>query len=162
LFYRDAQERELEYTVRYAEISFEEKRFFLNIWCEETEDVKDTDFSELIHNRCLRLDRIKAIIPTGGQWRSEGLDFLKVYLHFKRGMVKAYEPRAADISNEVITVGEEKVRQVVRRVSNPFWVEREVLRYGGDCVVMSPESLRDRIKQKLRLQCQQYDMEIRE
>jgi len=158
LFYRDAQERELEYTVRYAEISFEEKRFFLNIWCEETEDIKDTEFPELIHNRCLRLDRIKAIIPTSGQWRDEGLDYLKVYLHFLHGMVKAYEPRARDIRNEV--VGE--VRQVVRRVSNPFWLVREVLRYGGDCVVVSPESVRDRVKQKLRLQCQQYDLEIRD
>jgi predicted DNA-binding transcriptional regulator YafY len=158
LFYRDAQERELEYTVRYAEISFEEKRFFLNIWCEETEDIKDTEFPELIHNRCLRLDRIKAIIPTSGQWRDEGLDYLEVYLHFFYGMVKAYEPRDRDIRNEV--VGE--VRQVVRRVSNPFWLVREVLRYGGDCVVVSPESLRDRVKQKLRLQCQQYDLEIRD
>ncbi len=155
LFYRDAQERELEYTVRYAEISFEEKRFFLNIWCEETEDIKDTDFPELIHNRCLRLDRIKAIIPTAGQWRDQGLDFLRVYLHFKKGMVKAYEPRAKDISNEV--VGE--IRQVVRQVSNPFWVEREVLRYGGDCVVMSPDSLRDRIKQKLLTLCHLYDID---
>jgi predicted DNA-binding transcriptional regulator YafY len=159
LLYRDAQEQELEYTVRYAEISFEEKRFYLNIWCEETEDIKDTDFPELIHNRCLRLDRIKAIVPTSGQWRDEGLDYLKVYLHFWQGMIKAYEPRAADISDEVITVGEEKVRQVVRRVSNPFWLVREVLRYGGDCVVVSPDSLRDRIKQKLRTLCDFYDIE---
>jgi predicted DNA-binding transcriptional regulator YafY len=157
LLYRDAQERELEYTVRYAEISFEEKRFYLNIWCEETEDIKDTDFPELIHNRCLRLDRIKAIVPTAGQWRDQGLDFLKVYLHFTKGMVKAYEPRARDLSNEVVGA----VRQVVRQVSNPFWLVREVLRYGGDCVVVSPESVREQVKQKLRLQCQQYNLEVR-
>jgi predicted DNA-binding transcriptional regulator YafY len=144
--------------VRYSEIGFEEKRFYLNIWCEETEDIKDTDFPELIHNRCLRLDRIKAILPTSGKWRQEGLDYLKVYLHFSRGMIKAYEPRAKDISTEV--VGE--VRQVVRLVSNPFWLVREVLRYGGDCVVVSPESVREQVKQKLRLQCQAYDMEIME
>lgn len=161
LLYRNNQDQELEYTVRYAEINFEEKRFYLNIWCEETEDIKDTDFPELIHNRCLRLDKIKAIVPTGGQWRDEGLDYLKVYLHFKGGMVKAYEPRNVDISDEVL-VGEEKVRQVVRRVSNPFWLIREVLRYGGDCIVVSPESVREQVKQKLRLQCQAYDMEIQE
>lgn len=161
LLYRNRQEQELEYTVRYAEINFEEKRFYLNIWCEETEDIKDTDFPELIHNRCLRLDLIKAIVPTGGQWRDEGLDFIEVYLHFKRGMVKAYEPREADISDEVVVVGEEKVRQVVRRVSNPFWLVREVLRYGGDCVVVSPESVRERVKQEVRSLCHQYDMEIK-
>jgi predicted DNA-binding transcriptional regulator YafY len=156
LLYRNNQDQDLEYTVRYSEIGFEEKRFYLNIWCEETEDIKDTDFPELIHNRCLRLDRIKAILPTSGKWRQEGLDYLKVYLHFLRGMIKAYEPRAKDISTEV--VGE--VRQVVRLVSNPFWLVREVLRYGGDCVVVSPESVREQVKQKLRLQCQQYDLEI--
>ena len=156
LLYRNNQDQDLEYTVRYSEIGFEEKRFYLNIWCEETEDIKDTDFPELIHNRCLRLDRIKAILPTSGKWRQEGLDYLKVYLHFSRGMIKAYEPRAKDISTEV--VGE--VRQVVRLVSNPFWLVREVLRYGGDCVVVSPESVREQVKQKLRIQCQQYDLEI--
>ena len=156
LLYRNNEDQDLEYTVRYSEIGFEEKRFYLNIWCEETEDIKDTDFPELIHNRCLRLDRIKAILPTSGKWRQEGLDYLKVYLHFSRGMIKAYEPRAKDISTEV--VGE--VRQVVRLVSNPFWLVREVLRYGGDCVVVSPESVREQVKQKLRIQCQQYDLEI--
>jgi predicted DNA-binding transcriptional regulator YafY len=162
LLYCNAQGEELVYTVRYCEISFEEKRFYLQIWCDETEDIKDTDFPDLIHNRCLRLDRIQSIVLMDGQWRDKGLDFLKVYLHFRKGMVKAYEPRTADISDEVVTVGQEKVRQIVRRVSNPFWVEREVLRYGGDCVVVSPDSLRDRVKQKLRLQCQQYDLEIRD
>ncbi len=145
ILYQNAQEQELEFTVRYAEISFEEKRFYLEIWCEETEDIKNSDFPETIHNRCLRLDRIKAIAKTHGQWREEGLDYLKIYLHFSKGMVKAYEPRDRDIENEVIG----DVRQVVRRVSNPFWLIREVLRYGGDCVVVSPEKLRSHIKQKL-------------
>ena len=158
LLYRNKQGQELEFTVRYAEICFEEKHFYLEIWCEETEDIKDTDFPQLIHNRCLRLDRIKAIIPTGGQWREEGLDYLQVHLHFQRGMVKAYEPREKDRSNEV--VGE--VRQVVRQVSNPFWLIREVSRYGEDCVVMAPESVRDRLKQKLLSLCKQYDLAIRD
>jgi predicted DNA-binding transcriptional regulator YafY len=161
LVYRNSQNQQLEFTVRYAEIPFYEKRFYLQVWCEETADVENDipDLPELWHNRCLRFDRILSVLPISGEWRGQ-LDLIKVYLHFGKGMVKAYEPRAADISDEVITVGEEKVRHVVRRVSNPFWLEREVLRYGGDCVVMSPESLRDRIKQKLRLQCQQYDLEI--
>ena len=154
ILYGNAQEQELEFTVRYAEFSFEEKRFYLEIWCEETEDIKNTDFPELIHNRCLRLDRIKAIAKTHGQWRDEGLDFLKVYLQFCKDMVKAYEPKDRDIENEI--VGD--VRQVVRRVSNPFWLIREVLRYGGDCVVISPDNIREKVKQKLRSLCQKYDL----
>lgn len=162
LLYLDAQERELEYTARYAEISFEEKRFYLNIWCEETDDIKNPDFPELIHNRCLRLDRIKAIVRTSGQWREQGLEYLEVYLHFKRGMVKAYEPRNVDIRDEVVVVGEEKVRQVVRRVSNPFWLIREVLKYGEDCIVVSPENVRKLLKTKIISLCRQYDLEIQE
>ncbi|MGQ4646183.1 helix-turn-helix transcriptional regulator [Lyngbya aestuarii] len=162
LLYGNAQGQDLAYTVRYAEITFEEKRFYLEIWCEETEDIKDTDFPELIHNRCLRLDRIKTIIPTSGQWRDEGLDHFKVYLHFRRGMVKAYEPREADISNEVIGEESQPVRQVVRRVSNPFWLIREVRRYGRDCTVISPENVREQVKKELRAECQHYDLEVRD
>lgn len=158
LLYRDAQERELEYTVRYAEVSFEEKRFYLNIWCEETEDIKDTDFPELIHNRCLRLDRIKGIVPISGQWRDQGLDYLQVQLHFRRGMIKAYEPRPKDISNEVVR----EVRKVVRLVSNPFWLIREVLRYGRDCVVVSPESVLTNTRRELRFMCEQYQLSIQD
>jgi len=145
LTYTSPQTESLTYTVRYGEISFEEKRFYLNIWCEETEDISKPHFPELIHNHCLRLDRINSLEPTPGQWHHEGLDYLKVYLHFLGGMVKAYEAKPNDISSEVFG----DMRQVVRRVSNPFWLIREVLRYGDECVIVSPENVRDRLKQKL-------------
>ena len=155
LLYANPQLGDLSFTVRYAEISFEEKRFFLNIWCDETEDIPNTDFPELIHNRCLRLDRIKGVVPINGHWRHEGLDSLQVHLHLYKGLIKSYEPKPNDISNEVI--GE--VRQVVRRVSNPFWLIREVLHYGEDCVIVAPENVRSLIKEKLKTLCQHYDLE---
>ncbi|HEY9607492.1 MAG TPA: transcriptional regulator, partial [Allocoleopsis sp.] len=60
LVYRNSQSQELEFTVRYAEIPFYEKRFYLQVWCEETADVENDipDMPELWHNRCLRFDRI--------------------------------------------------------------------------------------------------------
>ncbi|MEG3847491.1 transcriptional regulator [Microcoleus sp. herbarium19] len=158
VLYRNPKGEDLAYTARYAEISFEEKRFYLEIWCEETDDIKNPDYPELIHNRCLRFDRIQSIVKTDGNWRDEGLDHLKVYLHFYCGMVKAYEPRPRDISNEV--VGD--IRQVVRNVSNPFWLMREVSRYWEDCVIVSPDSVRDRFQQKLIALCRQYNLEIRD
>jgi predicted DNA-binding transcriptional regulator YafY len=154
ILYGNTQGTDLSFTVRYAEITFEEKRFYLNIWCDETQDIANNDFPELIHNRCLRLDKIKGVQPIDGQWRDNGLDFLNVYLHFYGGMVKAYQPKLNDISNEVI--GE--VRQVVRKVSNPFWLVREVMVYGNDCEIVSPENVRSLIKQKLIEQCQNYDI----
>lgn len=158
LLYANPQVGDLSFTVRYAEIAFEEKRFYLNIWCDETEDIANTDFPELIHNRCLRLDRIKGVVPINGQWRHEGLDSLKVYLHFYKGLIKAYEPKPNDISNEVI--GE--VRQVVRNVSNPFWLVREMLRYGDECEIVSPENVRSLLQQKILTLCQLYDIKARE
>jgi predicted DNA-binding transcriptional regulator YafY len=158
LLYGNAQGEDLAFTVRYAEISFEEKGFYLNIWCDETEDLKEPEFPELQNNRCLRLERIKTIVKENGQWRHEGLDSLEVYLHFQRGMVKAYERKPGsinkDISNKVIG----DVRQVVRQVPNPFWLIREVRPYGKDCIIVSPDSVRDRFKQELRDLCHAYDI----
>ncbi|MCW6051653.1 WYL domain-containing protein [Lyngbya sp. CCAP 1446/10] len=156
VLYRNPKGEDLAYTVRYAEISFEEKRFYLEIWCEETDDIKNPDYPELIHNRCLRFDRIQSIVKTDGEWRDEGLAYLKVYLHFCRGMVNAYDPRARDISDRV--VGD--VREVVRRVSNPFWLIREVSRYWEDCAIVSPQKVRDRFQQKLIALCRHYDIDI--
>ncbi|MEO9124488.1 MAG: hypothetical protein ABI262_07355 [Microcoleus sp.] len=91
-----------------------------------------------------------------GEWRDEGLAYLKVYLHFYRGMVNAYEPKSRDLSDRV--VGD--IREVVRRVSNPFWLIREVSRYWEDCAIVSPQKVRDRFQQKLIALCRHYDIDI--
>lgn len=158
LFYENSQGEELQYTVRYAEPRFFDKRYYLLIWCEETEDVKNSipNLPELWHNRTLIFDRIRLIVPASGEWR-EGLDRLKVYLHFRGWMVKSYERREDDLEDE--TIGD--VRQVVRRVVNEFWLIREVLRYRQDCVIVSPQSMRDRLKQELITMCQLYDIETK-
>ncbi|MEH1964842.1 MAG: transcriptional regulator [Nostoc sp.] len=155
LLYENSQGQELQYTVRYAEPRFFEKRFYLMIWCEETEDVENLipDLPELWHNRNLIFDKICSIVPASGEWR-EGLDDIKVYLHFRGWMVKSYQRREDDLEDEMIG----DVRQVVRRVVNEFWLIREVARYWEDCVIVSPESLRDRLKEKLFTLCQLYDV----
>lgn len=140
--YTNSQQQQIEYTARYAEICFYEKRYYLQIWCDETEDSKDGP--ELHHNRCLRLDKINGILPIEGEWR-ESLDFIKVYLHFKGWLVNAYEPKPDDLKDEVL--GE--VRQVVRRVVNSFWLIREVFRYGPDCEIVAPDAVRQRFKQEV-------------
>jgi predicted DNA-binding transcriptional regulator YafY len=155
LLYENSQEQELLYTVRYAEPRFFDKRFYLMIWCEETEDVENEipDLPELWHNRNLIFDRIRSIVPASGEWR-EGLDYIQVYLHFRGWMVKSYQRREDDLEDEMIG----DVRQVVRRVVNEFWLIREVARYWDECVIVSPEPMRDRIKQKLRNLCNLYQM----
>ncbi|AVH69591.1 helix-turn-helix transcriptional regulator [Nostoc sp. 'Lobaria pulmonaria (5183) cyanobiont'] len=158
LLYQDSQGRELDYKVRHAEVQFFDKRFYLMIWCEETADVEDDipELPELWHNRCLSFDRIKSVVSTSGDWRGE-LDYVKVQLHFRSRLAKAYQPKENDIEDDMIN----DVRQVVRQVANPFWLIREVSPYWEDCVIVSPESLRDRLKQKLLTLCQLYDIETK-
>ncbi len=157
LYYQDAQKKAWEFTVRYAQIKVREKRFYLETWNEETEG--NYDIPELAHNRSLRLDRITnlATLPIEGEWR-DNQDFVKVQLHFYRGLARAYEAKAEDVSD----TWDGNVRKVVKEVSNTFWLIREVSQYWEDCEIVSPESVRDRVKQKLRLQCQQYDLKIQD
>jgi predicted DNA-binding transcriptional regulator YafY len=147
LLYRNPQNQELEYTVRYGTIRFYEKRFYLLVWCEETQDAEKNIplLPELWHNRCLRLDRIVSVLPRSGDWRGQ-LDYIKVQLHLKEGLVKAYEPKEDDLENEI----KGEVRQVTRKVVNYFWLNREVRRYGKDCVIVSPQNVRDFFKQELQ------------
>ena len=152
--YRNSQAESLEFNARYAEVHFYEKRFYLQIWCDETADVEGDipDLPELWHNRCLRFDRIQALEPIGGDWRGK-LDFIKVYLQFKGWLANAYEPKPGDEENVVIG----DVRQVSRNVANAFWLIREVSRYWEDCEIIAPTALRDRFKQKVQELYQRYN-----
>lgn len=157
LKYLNSQGQNLEFTVRYAEVIFYEKRFYLQIWCEETADAlqENPDLPEVAHNRCLRFDRIKDIQPIPGVWRGE-FDRIKVYLYFRGWLANAYEPKPGDIEN--VFLGD--ARQVVRQVVNPFWLIREVSRYWEDCEIVAPKSLRDRFRQKLQALCDRYDLKF--
>ena len=150
LVYLNSQGQEFEYTVRYARICFYEKRYYLQIWCDETEDSRD--LPELQHNRCLRLDRIQSILETDGEWRG-ALDSIDVTLQFRGWLMRAYEPKVDDRSDEILG----DVRQVVRRTVNPFWLIREVRRYGEDCEIVSPQALRDRFSASLASWLQRYN-----
>ena len=159
LSYQDAASRLWNFTVRHAEINSHEKREYLDCWCEETEG--NLDIPELMHNWSLRLDRIPeaAILPIDGRWLPS-LDFIQVEMHLFRGLAFAYKPKSNDIIPAEWLEGDKRVRRVVRRVSNTFWFFREVLQYGEDCVVISPDNIREKVKQKLRSLCQQYDLPL--
>jgi predicted DNA-binding transcriptional regulator YafY len=147
ILYKNAQGETLEYQVRYAQINFHEKRFFVNVWCEETADIADTPYPELIHNRCLRLDRIQGLQAIPGNWREEGLDTLLVQLHFYENLVKSYQFRNRIDEREEFEG--DNLRKVWRRVFNPLWLIREILPYGANCEVVSPESIRQKIKSEI-------------
>jgi hypothetical protein len=156
LSYQDAAERVWQFTIRYAEIATHEDRQYLDCWCEET--TGNQDLSELMHNWCLRLDRISdaAVAPISGHWRS-GLDIILVELHLFRGLAFAYHSKSPlDQVNEWL-IDPPQVRRIVRQVSSAFWFTRDVLRYGKDCEVIAPEQLRHQIKQEVVALYNQYN-----
>jgi predicted DNA-binding transcriptional regulator YafY len=157
LTYQDAAQRLWTFTIRHARISHYERRQYLECWCEET--AGNRDLPELQHNWTLRLDRIPdlALTRAAGPWRTD-LDRIDVEIHLSGGLAFAYESKANDRVNEWIADRPPPVRRVVRQVSNSFWFLREIFRYGKDCVIVSPEAVRDRFKAELRSLCQIYEL----
>jgi hypothetical protein len=150
LSYQDAAENIFHFHIYYASIVPHDERQYLDCWCEETNG--DRNLPELEHNRCLRLDRITdaAITPIQGTWREEGLGTLAVEMHLHRGLAFAYRSKTTqDIENDWHP-DLPQVRRVRRKITSPFWFTRDVLRYGKDCEVISPDSVRDRIKQEIQ------------
>lgn len=139
-----------EFTVRYARVEPHEKRLYLQIWCEETAD--STDFPGIKHNRTLRLDRIQNIFPIDGHWQGR-FDYISVEFHLLKELMHAYEPRKEDVTDETF----EDHRRVVRKVVNTFWFLREVRRYGPDCLLISPDSVRKQFIKDLQLTLQKYE-----
>ncbi len=155
LTYRDAADNPMSFTIRHARITPYERRQYLECWCEETEG--NRDIAELQHNWTLRLDRIPdaALSTIGGQWHST-LDTLQVEMHLLKGLAFAYEPKSADVSSEWMSDQDPPARKVVRNISNTFWFFREVLRYGENCLIVSPETAQAQFKQKLQALCKNY------
>lgn len=160
LSYQDAAERLWSFTVRYAQMTHHEERKYLDCWCEQTTGNQDVE--ELQHNWSLRLDRITdaTISPISGNWLSK-LDEILVEMHLLDGLAFAYQAKSEDVTNEWLP-DRERVRRVVRRVSSTFWFIREVLRYAPDCVIVSPQSVRQRLKDKLIALYQHYQLEIQD
>ncbi len=153
LSYQDATGRLWTFTVRHAQINRHEERQYLDCWCEETEH--NVDIPELIHNWCLRLDRIPdaAIFPIEGPWRPQ-LDQIAVEIHLCNRLAFAYKPKLGDISADWL---DNQVKQVVRRISSTYWFIREVKREAPDMMVVAPQSVRDRLREKLLALCQHYE-----
>lgn len=156
LAYQDASERVFNFTVHYAKIRPHEKRQYLDCWCEETEG--NLDIPELKHNWCFRLDGINeaAVTEITQKWLN-GLDQIDVEIHLLNRLAFAYQPKPEDKIVEWIP-DQPQVKKVIRRISNTFWFIREIMQYSSDCIVVSPEDVRSRIKESLVKLCQNYDL----
>ena len=158
LAYQDASERVFNFTVRYAKIRPHEKRLYLDCWCEETEG--NLDIPELKHNWCFRLDGINeaSVTEITQKWLND-LDQIDVEMHLLNRLAFAYQPKPEDKIVEWIP-DQPQVKKVIRRISNTFWFIREIMQYSSECIVVSPEDVRSRIKESLIKLCQNYDLTV--
>ncbi|WP_017720466.1 WYL domain-containing protein [Kamptonema formosum] len=154
LSYRDAADREWNYTVLHAKIAFREKRHYLECRCEESRS--NQEVPELAHNWSLRLDRITeaAVVSADKAWLPD-LDRLEVVLHLKGGLAFSYERKPEDLEVSWLD-SDPPVKQVRRMESNIFWLLREVLPYAENCEIVSPASVRERFKQQIQALYSQY------
>ncbi|MDZ8109072.1 MAG: WYL domain-containing protein [Nostoc sp. DedQUE12a] len=159
LSYQDARQQVFDFTVRYAKVTLHEKRQYLDCWCEETEG--NFDVKELSHNWSLRLDRIQeaAVLPVAGEWRTTGLAQIDVEMHLLGNLGFAYQAKPEDKTNEWLP-DTQRIKRVVRSVSNTFWFIREIMQYTPDCVIVSPENVQALILEKLKTLCQHYRLEV--
>lgn len=152
LVYENGQKDQEIFNVCYGEIRFYEKRFYLDAWCEETNP--NADIQELTHNRSFRFDRVKNILKSNNRWRKEGLDYIEVTLNFYGNMIKAYESKPEDL--DVKKENDKLI--VIRKVSNPFWLIREVLPYSGKCQIISPQIVIEKYIKELKIIAKLYDI----
>jgi hypothetical protein len=148
LSYQDAAERVWYFHIHYAEINTHEDFQYLDCWCQES--AENQDLPELSHNWFLRLDRITdaATMPISEIWRSH-LDTIEIEMHLFNRLAFAYKTKTnLDLENEWL-VDSLQTKRVVRKVTSSFWFIREVLRYGKDCKVISPDVLCSLIKQEI-------------
>jgi hypothetical protein len=156
LSYQDAAQRIWTFHIQFAEILHRDRREYLDCWCQETDG--NTDLPKLQHNWTLRLDRITdaSLSPIQAKWRSH-LDYLSVELNLYHGLAFAYEAKPNDLYNEWIPK-QPQVRRVLRNVSNTFWLFREILPYGEDCLIVSPKEVQHRFKLKLQSLSERYSL----
>jgi len=153
LSYQDAMGQFWQLSVLYAQIQVYEQREYLECWCEETLQPQEGMMllPALAHNRCLRFDRVlqNAILqPTDKKWR-DGLAVVDVEFHLYGNLALSYRSKTnADLVDEMI-YEPQTYRRVVRRVSNTFWLFRELVRYGRNCAVIAPEELRQLFRDEL-------------
>ncbi|MBH8571715.1 WYL domain-containing protein [Nostocaceae cyanobacterium CENA369] len=159
LSYQDAAQRVFNFTVRYAKVTLHEKRQYLDCWCEETEG--NLDVEELRHNWSLRLDRIQdaAVLPIAGEWRTTGLAQLDVEMHLLGNLGFAYQAKLEDKTNEWLP-DTQRIKRVVRSVSNTFWFIREVMQYAPDCVIVAPENVQALIQNKIKALYKNYGLDV--
>lgn len=156
LSYRDAADRLWAYTVLHARIVPIEKGQYLVCLTEESEG--NQDVGGLLQNWTLRLDRIQqaAVVALNKPWEKD-LARISIEFHLFGRLAFAYERKPEDEFVSELE-GDPPHRRVIRKIFNTFWFFREIAPYWEDCVIVSPDSVRDRFKHKQLKLSHAYDI----
>lgn len=145
LTYQDAQETLLTFHILYGEVMHLEKRDYLVCYCQESE--QNQDIEPLRHNWTLRLDRIQeaAVTEINQPWAD---DLARISVTFKLYGRLAFSYKAKE-NDRFIGELEGESRRVVRKIFNTFWFFRDIAKYWEQCEVIEPQSVRDRVLEKI-------------
>jgi len=158
LTYQDASDRTYNFTVVHAEIKLLENHQYLVCTCDEKEG--NDDISELNYNWTLRLDRIQEAVvnPLKLPWQAE-LDQITVTFRVYNRLAFNYgksRHKPDDLTVSEIT-GDPPQRTITRKIYSTFWFFREIAPYFNDCEIISPDSVRNHFREKLRSLWERYD-----
>ncbi len=151
LTYQDASDRTHNFTVVHADIKLLDNHQYLVCSCDENEG--NQDIPELSYNWVLRLDRIQEAVvnPIKLPWQPE-LDQITVQFEVYRGLAFNYgknRNKSDDLTVSEIE-GDPPQRTITRKIYSTFWFFRDIAPYWEDCQIISPDSVRNLFREKLR------------
>jgi predicted DNA-binding transcriptional regulator YafY len=151
LTYQDASDRTYNFTVVHARIQLLESHQYLVCTCDENEG--NDDIPELSYNWCLRLDRIQDAVvnPIKLPWQPQ-LDQVTVQFQVYNRLAFNYGKSSNKPDDLTVSemVGDPPQRTITRKIYSTFWFFREITPYFNDCEIISPDSVRNLFREKLR------------
>ena len=152
LSYPDAAQRIWTFNIQYAEIVHRDRREYLQCWCKEIN--KEAELIELKHNWVLSLDRIGEAFVSSikAKWKP-GLDCIEAELEFHGASALSYE----DSDTDTLKKWRNQSLRVIRKISDPLSLYRELLLCAEDAVILTPTDLRDGFLIKLQKLSDRYN-----
>lgn len=158
LTYQDASDRTYNFTVVHARIELLENHQYLVCTCDENEG--NQDIPELNHNWVLRLDRIQEAVVNQIKlpWQTE-LDQITVEFRVYNRLAFNYGKSSNKLDDLTVSEieGDPPQRTITRKIYSTFWFFREITPYFNDCEIISPDSVRNLFREKLRSLWERYN-----
>lgn len=156
--YRSSSGESKNYTVVFGKLEYIERHRYL---VAKILTNKLNEFiPELSPNRTFRLDRLRdvEVAPNAAITWEPGLATILVKFALLGDWARSYEAKPEDVEVSFGTWEDGNYCKIVsRRVSNWFFFQREVLRYGRRCVVMEPPDAKNLMLEEITKMAENYE-----